>query len=68
MLDKDQTINPAISEGPYPPREPQLTPVVRAMLHLHRITQTVGGKPDVIEVNESRTVKFEVAGRECRQQ
>ncbi len=35
------------------------------MLHLHGIRQTVDGKPDVIYVDESRTVKFEEASREC---
>ncbi len=42
------------------------------MLHSRRIRQTVDGKPDVIYVDESRTVKFEesagkVNGRQhCR--
>ncbi len=33
------------------------------MLHSHGIKQTVHGKPDVMEVDESRTVKFDKAVR-----
>ncbi len=38
------------------------------MLHSHGIKQTVDGKLDVILVDESWTVKFDEAGRKCRQQ
>lgn len=37
------------------------------MLHSHGFRQTVDGKPDIILVDESQTVKLGEAGKEYRQ-
>ncbi len=44
-----------------------LSPGLWVMLHSHEFRQTIDGKPDATEVDESRVVKSDEAGRECCQ-